>query len=80
MNIREPRDLVAAWVKQKGVASTVLLDTDGAVTAAYRVTGTPTVVLIDRAGQLVARAVGMRPWTNGTGRALFTALLGAPKP
>jgi hypothetical protein len=66
-------------VKDKGVTSTVLLDTDGSVTGAYRVTGTPTVVLIDRAGRQVARAVGMRPWTGDKGRALVAALLGRPK-
>jgi peroxiredoxin len=79
IDIREPRDRVAQWVKDKGVTSTVLLDTDGSVSGAYRVTGTPTVVLIDRAGRQVARAVGMRPWTGDKGRALVAALLGRPK-
>lgn len=80
IDIREPRKLVAAWVKQKGVTSTVLLDADGSVTAAYRVTGTPTVVLIDRGGRQVARAVGMRQWTGDKSRTLIQALLAAPKP
>ena len=80
IDIREPRNQVAAWVKEKGVTSTVLLDGDGSVTAAYRVTGTPTAVLIDRAGRQVAKAVGMRPWTSDKGRALFAALLAPPTP
>jgi len=75
VNIREGRDRVARWVKENKVTSTVLLDPDGAVTAAYRVTGTPTVVLVGRDGKLVGRAVGNRGWTSPAGRALFDALL-----
>ncbi len=75
VNILESRNEVAIWVSQKKVTSTVLLDTDGAVTAAYRVTGTPTVVLVGRDGKLVGRAAGMRPWMSTAGRAFLTALL-----
>ena len=75
VNIKEPRSHVALWVKVKGLTMPVLLDADGAVTQAYRVTGTPTLVLIDRAGRLVGRAAGTRDWLGEKGRALFTALL-----
>lgn len=79
VNIQESRDRVAAWVKSRGITSRVLLDGDGAVTGAYRVTGTPTVVLIGRDGKMVARAVGTRAWTGDKGRALLRALgAGAP--
>ena len=78
VNIKEPRSHVAPWVKEKGLTMPVLLDADGAVTQAYRVTGTPTLVLVDRAGGLVGRAVGPRDWLGDKGRALFAALL-APR-
>ena len=78
INIQEDRAKVAAWVKQKGVTSRVLLDPEGAVIAAYRVTATPTVVLIGRDGKMVARAAGTRSWLGDKGRALLTALLAAP--
>jgi hypothetical protein len=78
VNIREDRRTVESWVKQAGVTFRVLLDPRGDAVAAYRVTGTPTVVLIGRDGRLVARGVGTREWTGEAGRALLAALLKAP--
>ncbi len=75
VNIQEGRGVVAPWIKEKKVTSPVLLDRDGSVTAAYRVTGTPTVVLVGRDGKLVGRAIGTRGWTSDAGRALLNALL-----
>ena len=60
IDVRENAERVAAWVKAKGVTPPALLDRDGAVTAAYRVTATPTVVLLDRDGKLIARAMSAR--------------------
>ena len=78
VNIQEPKNLVTKWVKEKGVTSLVLLDSDRAVTNAYKVTGTPTVVLIGRNSRLVGRAVGSRDWAGEKGRALLKALLSNP--
>ena len=75
VDIQESRDKVAAWVKRSGISSRVLLDPDGAVTSAYRVTGTPTTVLIGRDGKMVARAVCTRDWLGDKGRALLKTLL-----
>jgi hypothetical protein len=41
------------------------------------VTATPTVVLVDREGRSLARAVGTRPWTDAQARPLWDSLLGA---
>lgn len=78
VNIQEERDHVAGWIKAKKVSAPVLLDRDGGVTAAYRVTGTPTVVLIDRDGRMVGRAVGTRGWNSPAGRAVLNALVQPP--
>jgi thiol-disulfide isomerase/thioredoxin len=78
VNIQEGRQTAARFAREKKVTSRVLLDLDGSVTVAYRVTGTPTVVLVGRDGRLVGRAVGPRPWTSEAGRALLEALLKAP--
>lgn len=78
IDIQEAPDRVAPWVRARGMTLPVLLDRDGAVTAAYRVTATPTAVLIGRDGRMVARAVGTRPWGGAAGRALLDALLAAP--
>jgi hypothetical protein len=50
----------------------------GRVTAAYRVTGTPTVIVIDRKGSMVARAIGPQGWTGGSARKLLDLLVDAP--
>jgi hypothetical protein len=75
VNIQEPRDTVAAWVRGSKITTTVLLDA-GAVTRAYKVTVTPTAFLIDRDGRLVAKAIGSKPWTGATARGLLAALVG----
>ena len=75
VNLGEDRATVAAWVRAKGVTSTVVLDPDGVAQRAYRVTATPTVVLVGRDGRLVGRAHGNRPWMGEKGRRLFQALL-----
>ena len=75
VNVQENRDRVANWVEEKNVTSVILLDSDGAVAQLYGVTGTPTVVLIGRQGELIGRAVGSREWTGEKGRGLFEALL-----
>jgi peroxiredoxin len=80
VHIKGSREVVATWVRDNGVTSSILLDPDGAVTRAYRVTGTPTVYLVSRAGQLVGVAVGPRSWTSDAGHALLTALLAQPTP
>jgi hypothetical protein len=78
IDIQEDPKKVESWVKAKGITPPVLLDRDGAVTGSYRVTATPTAVLIGRDGRMVARAVGTRPWTSPGGRALLDALLSTP--
>ncbi len=75
VNMQENRNRVANWVKEKNITSPILLDADGVVTRLYRVTGTPTVVLIGRQGELVGYAVGSREWTGEKGRGLFETLL-----
>jgi peroxiredoxin len=76
INLGESRAAVAPWVQQHGLTFPVLLDESGAVSGAYRIRGTPTVILVDRRGQLVGRTVGSRNWDT-EGRALLTALLAA---
>jgi peroxiredoxin len=78
VDIQEDPAKVEAWTTAKGITSPVLLDRDGAVATAYRVTATPTVVLIGRNGRMLARATGTRPWDSRPGRALLDAALAAP--
>jgi peroxiredoxin len=76
INLGEPRARVAPWLQQRGLTFPVLLDEQAAAVAAFRVRLTPTVVLLDRQGQLWGRTAGPREWDT-EGRALLTALLAA---
>jgi len=78
ISMREAPERVTAWLKQHPISSQVLLDVDGAGSEAFRATGTPTFVLVDRTGQLVGRGVGPREWAGEHGRALIRALLSGP--
>ena len=73
--VAEPRETVAQVVTARGYTARVLLDRDGRASDAYRVQATPTVYLIGRDGLLLGRAIGPRPWTQASGRALLAALL-----
>lgn len=84
VSFEEPPDTVKNWVRSRGLSMPVLLDRAGDVSGDYRVTATPTAVLLDREGRVVGRAVGTRPWTDARARALWDVLLappaGAPAP
>jgi peroxiredoxin len=75
VNMEEPPEAVAAWVRRKRVSMDVLLDPPGIATRAWGITATPSAFLVDRDGRVVARAVGTRPWTDPEGRAVIEALL-----
>ena len=78
IDIQEDPAKVEAWVKANGFTAPVLLDRGGAVASAYRVTATPTAVLVGRDGRMLARATGTRPWDSAAGRALLDAALAVP--
>jgi peroxiredoxin len=75
INIEESRKAVASWIDKHKATVPVLLDPDGDVSAAYRITATPTAFLIGRDGKLIAKAIGTKDWTSEHGRALLQRLL-----
>jgi peroxiredoxin len=75
VNMGEDGALVRHTVRKRGYTAPVLLDAKSEVTAAYRVTGTPTVYLIDRRSQIIGRAIGRREWAGEEGRQLLARLL-----
>lgn len=78
VNMREDREIVRRAVTTRRYTAPVIMDADGEVADTYRVTGTPTVYLLDRRLQIVGRAIGRRDWASEEGRRLFAALLSAP--
>ena len=75
VNMEESRETVGAWVGDKKITMTVLLDPSGEASSAWSIAYTPTVYLVGRDGRLVARGIGNRGWTAPEGRALLEALL-----
>ena len=75
VNIEESRATVTGFVQKHKLTLPVLLDPDGEASAAYHITATPTVYLIDRDGKLVAKAIGTKAWGSPPGRALLQRLL-----
>lgn len=75
INMGEGTDLVRRVVKARGYSAPVLMDTDQKVSADYRVTGSPTVYIVDRRFQIIGRAIGRRDWAGEAGRRLIDALL-----
>ena len=75
VNMEEPADAVAAWVRSKGITMQIALDPSGVASHDWTITATPSAFLVDRDGRLTARAVGTRPWTDAEGRAVIEALL-----
>jgi hypothetical protein len=75
VNMEEPREAVAAWIRSRRVTMDVLVDPDGEATRAWRITATPATFLVSREGNVVAKGLGTRPWMGREGRALIEALL-----
>lgn len=78
INMREDREIVRRAVTTRGYTAPVVLDADGEVANAYRVTGTPTVYLVDGQRHVIGRAIGRRDWASEEGRRLLAAVLSAP--
>lgn len=79
IDFRESPDRVRRVVKERGYTAPVLLDESGDVTGrVYGVWGPPTVYFVDRAGQLLGRAVGPRDWDSPAGRRFIADLLAVP--
>jgi peroxiredoxin len=78
ISMREDRETVRRAVTTRRYTAPVVLDADGEVANAYRVTGTPTVYLLDRELHVIGRAIGRRDWASEEGRRLLAAALSAP--
>jgi hypothetical protein len=76
--MQEGRDKVASFIDQHPFQFIVLPDSDGAVSARYKLRGLPTTYVIDCHGNLVGWAAGPKEWTSDAVRALLTALLSDP--
>ncbi|MGC8639592.1 MAG: DUF2092 domain-containing protein [Isosphaeraceae bacterium] len=77
INQQEKPDQIHKFLKEKKLAITVALDTEGKVGTAYQVEGIPTLVLIDRKGVVQSVHVGYSPDIKRTlGKELDALLAG----
>lgn len=63
------------FLQRHQVSYPVVLDSHHQVAQQYRVQGTPTSYLIDRAGKMLGGISGPRDWSSQTARKLFAHLL-----
>ena len=76
--MQEGRDKVAPFIDKHQFQFAILPDSDGAVSARYKLRGLPTTYLIDCRGNTVGWSVGPKEWTSDAVRALLAALLSDP--
>ena len=80
ISFRERPEQVRQAVRERGYVAPVLLDESGEVTGMkYGVFGPPTVYVVDRQGQLLARGAGPRDWSSAAARKVIEDLLGPGK-
>ena len=75
INMQEAVDAVKAYRRAMGLSLPMLVDTTGEVSRLYGVRATPTHVLIDADGRMVASNVGANDWTSAKMRQLVEGLL-----
>jgi peroxiredoxin len=75
VDLQETNETVKKFVKDNALTFTVLLDPNGAVGGAWGAQSIPTTYLIDREGDILARAIGAREWDSPEMIALFEAIL-----
>jgi thiol-disulfide isomerase/thioredoxin len=69
-------DVVQTWYQAHGItALPVLLDPKGALARAFNARGIPTTVIIDTAGQVVARLEGAADWSAPEAQTLIRKLV-----
>ena len=53
INIKESKPKVASFIRKKGISYPVVLDSDGKVAGLYNVRSIPTIVAVDKTGEML---------------------------
>lgn len=75
VNMQEGVDTVKAYRRAMGLSLPMLVDTTGEVSRLYGVRATPTHVLIDADGRMIASNIGAKDWASAEMRQLVEGLL-----
>ena len=75
INMREAPSLVKTYIAKHHLTFPHLLDADAKVASMFAVPATPTTLLIDREGQVLAGGLGYRDWASPAAHRLVESLL-----
>jgi peroxiredoxin len=75
INMREAPDLVKTYIAKHRLTFPHLLDAEAKVASMFAVPATPTTLLIDREGQVLAGGLGYRDWASPAAYRLVESLL-----
>ena len=75
INIKEASGLVKTYIAKHRLTFPHLLDADAKVASMFAVPATPTTLLIDREGQVLAGGLGYRDWASPAAHRLVESLL-----
>lgn len=75
VDLNEDRNTVQAFVDDLGLTFPILLDQTGEVGGAYEARSIPTTYLIGRDGNILGRAIGVRPWEEDSYISLLQEIL-----
>ena len=75
VSIKDKREDTLAFVKKNKLTYPVLMDPEGEIGSLYGAYATPTVYLIDRNGQVLARMWGPGGWGNPASRKLIAQII-----
>ncbi len=72
---RKGRSVVEPYKKRNRLTFPHLLDTGRQATEAYGVRYTPMTFIVNKRGQIVARVIGPRPWSDPDFQRLFEGMI-----
>lgn len=75
INFQEGSNRVKEFFTEHALTFTSLLDRDGTVTEAYQAWALPVTVIINKRGEIAAKAMGARPWAGEESLQFFRELL-----
>ena len=70
-----PRAVLEPYIRHYGLTFPILLDPDGRIARAWRVTGIPATFVVRPGGEVAGMATGAREWNSSEMRALIETLL-----
>ncbi len=72
---RQGRSVVEPYKKRNRLTFPHLLDTARQATEAYWVRYTPTTFIVNKRGEVVARVIGPKPWSDPDFQRLFEGMI-----